>query len=207
MLRRLAAHGHLPDAGVQDAMAGRDLHQDGSTIGGQHGLQWQLLDIGVQVILMLPARRVEPLAEGETGLVFVNDIVGGAIPREFVPSIEKALRQSLLDGGPGGYPVLGLKVSLLDGAFHQKDSSGLAFELATLDPCEVPINFLDPRPGTPLGGSPLLSPREALQAIALFRLVLPSAWLRLAGGRELVLGERRLRVRDVVERVERELLR
>jgi elongation factor G len=73
----------------------------------------------------------EPLAEGETGLVFVNDIVGGAIPREFVPSIEKALRQSLLDGGPGGYPVLGLKVSLLDGAFHQKDSSGLAFELAT----------------------------------------------------------------------------
>jgi elongation factor G len=73
----------------------------------------------------------EPLAEGEDGLVFVNKIVGGAIPREFVPSIEKALRQSLLDGGPGGYPVLGLKASLLDGAFHQKDSSGLAFELAT----------------------------------------------------------------------------
>ena len=73
----------------------------------------------------------EPLAEGETGLVFVNKIVGGAIPREFVPSIEKALRQSLLDGGPGGYPVLGLRASLLDGAFHQKDSSGLAFELAT----------------------------------------------------------------------------
>ena len=73
----------------------------------------------------------ESLAEGETGLVFVNKIVGGAIPREFVPSIEKALRQSMLDGGPGGYPVLGLKVSLLDGAFHEKDSSGLAFELAT----------------------------------------------------------------------------
>jgi elongation factor G len=73
----------------------------------------------------------EPLAEGETGLVFLNKIVGGAIPREFVPSIEKALRQSLQDGGPGGYPVLGLRVSLLDGAFHQKDSSGLAFELAT----------------------------------------------------------------------------
>jgi elongation factor G len=73
----------------------------------------------------------EPLAEGETGLVFVNKIVGGAIPGEFVPSIEKALRQSLQDGGPGGYPVLGLRVSLLDGAFHQKDSSSLAFELAT----------------------------------------------------------------------------
>jgi len=64
-----------------------------------------------------------------------------------------------------------------------------AFELAALDPCEVPINLLDPRPGTPLGDRPLLSPREALQAIALFRLVLPGTWIRLAGGREKVLGE------------------
>jgi biotin synthase len=64
-----------------------------------------------------------------------------------------------------------------------------AFELRALDPCEVPINLLDPRPGTPLADKPTLSPREALQAIALFRLILPSAWLRLAGGRERVLGE------------------
>jgi len=64
-----------------------------------------------------------------------------------------------------------------------------AFELAALEPCEVPVNLLDPRPGTPLGSTALLPPREALQAIALFRLVMPSAWIRLAGGRELVLGE------------------
>jgi biotin synthase len=64
-----------------------------------------------------------------------------------------------------------------------------AFELAALEPCEVPINLLDPRPGTPLGDQELLSPREALQAIALFRLVLPRTWIRLAGGRERVLGE------------------
>jgi biotin synthase len=64
-----------------------------------------------------------------------------------------------------------------------------AFELAALDPCEVPINLLDPRPGTPLEDQAVLSPREALQAISLFRLVLPSSWLRLAGGRERVLGE------------------
>lgn len=64
-----------------------------------------------------------------------------------------------------------------------------AYELAELEPCEVPINFLDPRPGTPLAEQPLISAREALQAIALFRLVLPTAWLRLAGGRERVLGE------------------
>jgi biotin synthase len=64
-----------------------------------------------------------------------------------------------------------------------------AFELAALRPCEVPVNLLDPRPGTPLGDRPLLSPREALQAIALFRLVMPATILRLAGGRERVLGE------------------
>jgi len=64
-----------------------------------------------------------------------------------------------------------------------------AFELSALGPCEVPINLLDPRPGTPLGEQTTLSPREALQAIALFRLILPDAWLRLAGGRERVLGE------------------
>jgi biotin synthase len=63
-----------------------------------------------------------------------------------------------------------------------------AFELAELGPCEVPINFLLPT-GTPLGEQRRISPREALQAIALFRLVLPGAWLRLAGGREFVLGE------------------
>src|SRR5215831_9178206 len=64
-----------------------------------------------------------------------------------------------------------------------------AFELRDLGPCEVPVNLLDPRPGTALGEQPVLSPREALQAIALFRLILPGAWLRLAGGRERVLGE------------------
>jgi biotin synthase len=63
-----------------------------------------------------------------------------------------------------------------------------AFELAALEPCEVPINFLLPS-GTPLGEQRMISPREALQAIALYRLILPDAWLRLAGGREYVLGE------------------
>jgi biotin synthase len=63
-----------------------------------------------------------------------------------------------------------------------------AFELAALDPVEVPINFLLPS-GTPLGEKRMITPREALQAIALYRLILPGAWLRLAGGREYVLGE------------------
>jgi biotin synthase len=65
----------------------------------------------------------------------------------------------------------------------------LAYDLASLDPDEVPLNFLNPRPGTPLEGRDLVAPLEALKAIALFRLVLPRATLRYAGGREVTLRE------------------
>ena len=61
--------------------------------------------------------------------------------------------------------------------------------LRELAPCEVPINFLNPRPGTPLAERPLVPAREALRWIALFRLGLPDTILRYAGGREITLGE------------------
>jgi biotin synthase len=64
-----------------------------------------------------------------------------------------------------------------------------AAELAALDPDEVPLNFLNPRPGTPLGSSGVLDPRDALRAIAAFRLALPRTILRFAGGREITLGD------------------
>ena len=64
-----------------------------------------------------------------------------------------------------------------------------AFQLRELDPAEIPINFLDPRPGTPLGDRPLLQPLEAVKACALFRLIFPDKVLRLAGGRERVLRD------------------
>ncbi|MGH8898012.1 MAG: biotin synthase BioB [Egibacteraceae bacterium] len=65
----------------------------------------------------------------------------------------------------------------------------LALALRELEPAEVPVNFLNPRPGTPLEQAPLLSPPEALHGIALLRLVIPFATLRYAGGREIVLGD------------------
>lgn len=65
----------------------------------------------------------------------------------------------------------------------------LAFELRNIGVMEVPLNFLNPRPGTPMGKRPLLDPREAVQTIALFRLILPTVLLRYAGGREEVLRE------------------
>lgn len=65
----------------------------------------------------------------------------------------------------------------------------LALELAAFHPTETPLNFLNPRPGTPLADQQPLDPRAALQAIALFRLVLPWTLLRLAGGREVALRD------------------
>jgi biotin synthase len=62
-------------------------------------------------------------------------------------------------------------------------------QLRAADPAEVPINFLNPRPGTPLGDRPLVEPLEAIRWIALFRLALPSVILRYAGGREVTLRE------------------
>ncbi|MGI8681333.1 MAG: biotin synthase BioB [Mycobacteriales bacterium] len=64
-----------------------------------------------------------------------------------------------------------------------------AGQLAELGPDEVPLNFLNPRPGTPFGDRPILDARDALRAVAAFRLVLPRAILRYAGGREITLGD------------------
>jgi biotin synthase len=65
----------------------------------------------------------------------------------------------------------------------------LAMQLAALDPHEVPLNFLNPRPGTPFGDREPMGSHEALRAIATFRLVMPRTVLRFAGGREITLGD------------------
>ena len=65
----------------------------------------------------------------------------------------------------------------------------LAAQLAELEPDEVPLNFLNPRPGTPFGDLPVMSGPDALRTIAAFRLALPRTILRFAGGREITLGD------------------
>jgi biotin synthase len=64
-----------------------------------------------------------------------------------------------------------------------------AAQLAVLEPDEVPLNFLNPRPGTPFGDQPIMAANEALKTVATFRLALPRTILRYAGGRELTLGD------------------
>ena len=65
----------------------------------------------------------------------------------------------------------------------------LAAQLASLDPHEVPLNFLNPRPGTPFGDLPVMDSADALRTVAAFRLAMPRTILRYAGGRELTLGD------------------
>jgi elongation factor G len=73
--------------------------------------------------------EIEPSEPGK-GFVFENKIVGGAIPREFVPAIEKGIREALESGVLAGYPVVDVHVSLLDGSYHEVDSSEMAFKIA-----------------------------------------------------------------------------
>ncbi len=77
----------------------------------------------------------EPLPEEEQdlakdGLLFVNEITGGAIPREYIPSVERGMREALQGGVVAGYPVVGIKAHLVDGQYHEVDSSDIAFKIA-----------------------------------------------------------------------------
>ncbi len=73
--------------------------------------------------------KIEPLGRGE-GFVFENKIVGGTVPKEFIPGIEKGLNEALTSGVIAGYPVEDIKVTLFDGSFHDVDSSEIAFKVA-----------------------------------------------------------------------------
>ena len=92
----------------------------------------------------------------------------------------RMVRDSGMEVCCGG--ILGLGESL-------EQRAEFAVQLAALAPDEVPLNFLNPRPGTPLGEAALVDPRDALRAIAAFRLALPRTILRYAGGREITLGD------------------
>jgi elongation factor G len=73
--------------------------------------------------------RVEPLPRGG-GFEFANDVVGGAIPSRFIPSVEKGVREVLQQGTVSGFPLTDIKVSVFDGSYHPVDSSDIAFKIA-----------------------------------------------------------------------------
>jgi len=75
--------------------------------------------------------EMEPLAEGE-GFVFEESIFGGAVPRQYIPAVEKGIREAMEEGILAGYPVVDFKVNLYDGSYHSVDSSEMAFKIAAI---------------------------------------------------------------------------
>ncbi|HZK66165.1 MAG TPA: elongation factor G [Chloroflexota bacterium] len=73
--------------------------------------------------------QIEPLPAGQ-GLQFVNAVVGGSIPREYIPAVESGVREAMETGVLAGYPMVDVKVSLVDGSYHEVDSSEMAFKIA-----------------------------------------------------------------------------
>ncbi len=72
---------------------------------------------------------IGPVDEDKNGLQFINKIKGGAIPKEYIPSVEKGFKEAMSNGTLAGYPLQDLKVTLVDGSFHEVDSDALSFEI------------------------------------------------------------------------------
>jgi elongation factor G len=101
--------------------------------------------------------RFEP-AEDESaeGLEFVNEIVGGTVPREYIPAVNKGIAEQMQNGVLAGYPLLGLKATLYDGSYHDVDSSEMAFKIAGSLACKQLAQF---------GGAVLLEPVMAVEVV------------------------------------------
>jgi len=108
-----------PQVAYKEAIKGSTQHRE--TYKKQTGGKGKFADIQFEL---------GPADEGTSGLQFVNEIVGGAIPREFIPSVEKGFREAMKNGVLAGYPIQSLKVRLFDGSFHPVDSDSLSFEMA-----------------------------------------------------------------------------
>ena len=122
--------------------------------------------------------ELEPMERGD-GLQFVNGIAGGVIPREYIPAVERGVREALDNGPLGGYPLVDLKVTLVDGSYHTVDSSEMAFRSA---------GVMAIRDGVGKAGPVLLEPIVDLEVVT------PSEFLSDVIGD---LGTRRAQIRTI----------
>ncbi|MDE1968688.1 MAG: elongation factor G [Alphaproteobacteria bacterium] len=103
--------------------------------------------------------RFEPLPPG-SGFEFENDVVGGSVPKEYVPGVEKGLKGSLDNGVLAGFPVIDLKATLYDGAYHDVDSSALAFEIASRAAFKEGVQKAAPKLLEPVMRVEVVTPRD-----------------------------------------------
>jgi elongation factor G len=99
---------------------------------------------------------MEPQEKG-TGIIFENKIKGGAIPREFIPAIKEGVLEAAESGILGGYPVVDIKIVLIDGSYHEVDSSEISFKIAS------EIAFKE---GLKKGGPAILEPIMELEVVS-----------------------------------------
>jgi elongation factor G len=103
--------------------------------------------------------RFAPMPSG-FGFEFENDVVGGTVPKEYVPGVEKGVKGSLDNGVLAGFPVIDLKVTLTDGAYHEVDSSALAFEIAARAAMKEGLAKAGPKLLEPIMRVEVVTPRE-----------------------------------------------
>lgn len=103
---------------------------------------------------------IEPTEEEE--LIFVSDIKGGVIPTEYIPSVEKGFKSQMQNGILKGYPMQGIKVTLVDGKTHPVDSDALSFEMAAIDAFRNAIPEAGPVLLEPIMGVEIIAPSENL---------------------------------------------
>ena len=108
--------------------------------------------------------EMEPLERGE-GIVFENGITGGVIPREYIPAVEAGVRQALQNGPLGGYPLVDVKVRLVDGSYHTVDSSEMAFRSAGMLAIRQGANRAKPVLLEPMVEMEIVTPGEFLGEI------------------------------------------
>ncbi|HEX5572470.1 MAG TPA: EF-Tu/IF-2/RF-3 family GTPase, partial [Ktedonobacterales bacterium] len=110
--------------------------------------------------------EIEPLAGDERDFVFENRIVGGVVPREYVPGVEKGVTESLREGFLAGYPMTHVRVSLVDGKYHDVDSSSQAFEIAARLGMKEAVALAAPTLLEPIMQVTILAPDENMGDIS-----------------------------------------
>jgi elongation factor G len=105
---------------------------------------------------------IEPLPTGEVegGYEFVNKITGGRVPREYIPSVDQGCREAMTSGPLAGYPLTDVRVSLLDGAYHDVDSSELAFKIAGIAAFKEAAKLADPAILEPVMKVEVITPED-----------------------------------------------
>ncbi len=109
--------------------------------------------------------EVKPLERGK-GVEFIDKIFGGSIPRNFIPSVEKGVRQAVVEGAVAGYPIEDLAVTLVDGSYHEVDSSDMAFQIAGSMALRKAVSEAGPVLLEPIMDVEVTIPEESLGAIS-----------------------------------------